>query len=293
MSAFELPARAVDDLIDRALYEDHAFGDITSQSCIDMGTMARAAAVPRHGLVVCGGELFRRVFELVDGATLVDVAVPDGTWAEAGVEIWTVRGRARSLLSAERVALNFTQRMCGIATTARRYVEALAPGSRSRITDTRKTTPGLRFLERYAVRVGGAHNHRDNLGSAVMIKDNHIAAAGSISAAVERARKHAPHTSRIEVEVTTLAELDEACRVGAEIILFDNMDSGTLARAVERAKAEQGAGKSLVLEVSGGVTLERIAELSALGVDVISSGALTHSVKAADISLELTLEAHP
>jgi nicotinate-nucleotide pyrophosphorylase (carboxylating) len=182
---------------------------------------------------------------------------------------------------AERTALNFAQRMSGIATLARSYVRALPAGSKTRVTDTRKTTPGLRALERYAVRTGGAHNHRDTLGSAVMIKDNHIQAAGGIAVAVERARARAPHTSKIEVEVASLAELDQALAAGADIVMLDNFDKADVAAGVTRAK-----GKALV-EVSGGITLERIAELAAAGVDVISSGALTHSAPSADIALDL------
>jgi nicotinate-nucleotide pyrophosphorylase (carboxylating) len=182
---------------------------------------------------------------------------------------------------AERTALNFAQRMSGIATLARSYVRALPEGTKTRVTDTRKTTPGLRALERYAVRTGGAHNHRDTLGSAVLIKDNHIQAAGGIAVAVQRARARAPHTSKIEVEVASLAELDQALAAGADIVMLDNFDEGDIAAGVAKAK-----GRALV-EVSGGITLGRIAELAAAGVDVISSGALTHSAPSADIALDL------
>lgn len=205
-----------------------------------------------------------------------------------GDVLWRVDGAARSLLSAERIALNLTQRMCGIATMARRYVAALHPGSATRVVDTRKTTPGLRLLERYAVRTGGAHNHRDNLGTAVMIKDNHIVAAGSITAAVERAKARVPHTNRIEVEVTSLPELDEALAAGADIVMLDNMDTPTVREALTMIDAH--AGSRPLVEASGGITLERIAELSEAGVDVISVGALTHSAPAADISLEFDLK---
>jgi nicotinate-nucleotide pyrophosphorylase (carboxylating) len=248
---------------------------------------ASAEAITRHALTVCGGDVFARAFERVDPTCEVERLHPDGSVVPAATVIWRVRGAARSVLSAERVALNFTQRMCGIATLAAQYVAALAPSSTTRIADTRKTTPGLRLLERYAVRVGGAHNHRDNLGSAVMIKDNHIVAAGSIAVAVERARARAPHTARIEVEVTSLAELDEALAARADIVMLDNMDTPTVASAVDRCK--RGAAPPIV-EASGGITLARVAELSAAGVDVISVGALTHSAPAADISLEFVLE---
>ncbi len=211
----------------------------------------------------------------------------DGEFVPSGTVLWEVEGSAQSILMGERSALNLVQRLSGIASLAAKYVQALPAGSATRITDTRKTTPGLRALERYAVRSGGAHNHRDSLGSAVLIKDNHIAAVGSITEAVTRARKRAPHCSKIEVEVRSLAELDEALAAGADIVLLDNMDTGAIAEAVKL-----NAGRAL-LEVSGGVTLERIPELAALNVDVISVGALTHSAPAADISLLLELIGSP
>jgi nicotinate-nucleotide pyrophosphorylase (carboxylating) len=178
------------------------------------------------------------------------------------------------------VALNLVQRMCGVATQARRYVDAIPAGSKTRITDTRKTTPGLRALERYAVRAGGAHNHRDDLGAAVLIKDNHVAACGGVRAAIERARASAPHTAKIECEVDTLAQLDEALAAGADIVLLDNMDTAMVTEAVARTR-----GRAL-LEASGGITLDRVAELARAGVDAISVGALTHSVPAADVGLD-------
>jgi nicotinate-nucleotide pyrophosphorylase (carboxylating) len=183
----------------------------------------------------------------------------------------------------ERVALNFVQRMSGVATLTRAFVEALGEGSTTRIADTRKTTPGMRALERYAVRVGGGHNHRDNLSSAVLIKDNHIIAAGGIEQAVARARERAPHTSRIELEVANLAEFDLALSLGCEIIMIDNFNHADMLEAVRR-----GRGKA-ILEVSGGVKLERVRDLAACGLDVISAGALTHSAPAADIALDMEL----
>jgi nicotinate-nucleotide pyrophosphorylase (carboxylating) len=180
----------------------------------------------------------------------------------------------------ERVALNLVQRTCGVATQARAYADAVPAGSKTRITDTRKTTPGLRALERYAVRVGGAYNHRDDLGAAVLIKDNHVAACGGVRAAIERARAAAPHTAKIECEVDTLDQLDEALAAGADIVLLDNMSTATVAEAVKRARGQA------LLEVSGGITLERVAELARAGVDAISVGALTHSVAAADVGLD-------
>jgi nicotinate-nucleotide pyrophosphorylase (carboxylating) len=285
-----LPRHALRELVDRALAEDLGSGDLTTDCCVERDQRALGRAVARHPLVVCGGEVFAKVFEHVDPDVEVSCCQPDGAAVETHAVLWQVRGRARSLLSAERVALNFTQRMCGIATMARRFQNAVAAGAKTRITDTRKTTPGLRLLERYAVRVGGASNHRDNLGSAILIKDNHIVAAGSIATAVERARIRAPHSSRIEVEVDTLAEVEQAMRAGADIIMLDNMDTATVREALARLEALASGGKRPLVEASGGITLERVAELSEAGVDFISAGALTHSVAAADISLELSFE---
>jgi nicotinate-nucleotide pyrophosphorylase (carboxylating) len=283
-----LTTRAIDPIVLRALDEDLASGDITTESCVAADTLATAEAVARHELVVCGGAVFRRAFELVDAAVEVELARQDGDRVRAGEVVWRVRGAARSLLTAERVALNFTQRMCGIATLARKYVDARPDGATTRIVDTRKTTPGLRLLERYAVRTGGAHNHRDNLGSAVMIKDNHIVAAGGIALAVERARARAPHTSRIEVEVTTLDQLERALAARADVIMLDNMSTPAMERAVARCREVAPPPLGPIVEASGGVTLARIPELCRAGVDVISVGALTHSAPAADISLELS-----
>jgi nicotinate-nucleotide pyrophosphorylase (carboxylating) len=217
----------------------------------------------------------------VDPKLEVAAIAAEGTIARAGDVLWSVRGSARSILMGERTALNFVQRMTGIATLARRYVSAVPVGARTRITDTRKTTPGLRMLERYAVRTGGAHNHRDTLGSAVLIKDNHIATAGGITRAVTRARQRAPHTSKIEIEVESLVQLDEALEAGADIVMLDNFSPGDIDEAIRRSN-----GRALV-EVSGGITLERIAVLSRAGVDVISVGALTHSAPSADIGLDI------
>jgi len=268
-------------LVRSALAEDLGSGDLSTEATVDPDTRGCACAVARKPLVVCGRDVFFAVFREVDPSVTCEAQVDEGVRVDRGAVLWRVAGAARSLLMAERVALNFAQRMSGVATITRSYVEALSEGSSTRIADTRKTTPGLRMLERYAVRVGGGHNHRDNLGSAVMIKDNHIVAAGGITRAVARARAHAPHTSRIEVEVASLQQLDEALRAQADIIMLDNFPDDQVAVAVSRAK-----GKA-ILEVSGGVTLERIRTLSSLGVDVISVGALTHSAPSADIALDL------
>lgn len=283
MRAAVLPLSLLDKLIDHALAEDLHAGDLTTESTVLEGTMASAVAVARKPLVVCGGQVFARVFQRLGASVEVLVSLEEGTHAEEGATIWSVKGPARVLLAAERTALNFVQRMSGIATISKRYVEALPRGSRARIADTRKTTPGLRALERYAVRIGGAHNHRNDLSSAVLIKDNHIVAAGSIEEAIARARAFAPHTTRIEIEVESLNDLDRALSAGADVIMLDNFPLDSMREAVRRAK-----GKA-ILEASGGVTLERIPELAATGVDVISVGALTHSAPSADIALDLSL----
>ena len=283
MMRHELSAYGLDAVIERALAEDLGAGDLTTEACIDPETMAVASAVARAPMVACGGPVFERVFYAIDTSLVVEHVAEEGSLVAAQTTLWTVSGPARSILMGERVALNFVQRMVGIATMARTYVDAAASageGTHTRIADTRKTTPGLRALERYAVRVGGAHNHRDNLGSAVLIKDNHIAACGGVREAIVRARARAPHTSRIECEVDTLEQLDEALLAGADIVLLDNMNDETVAEAVRRAR-----GKAIT-EASGGITLARVPALARLGIDIISVGALTHSVKSADVGLD-------
>jgi nicotinate-nucleotide pyrophosphorylase (carboxylating) len=280
MTRFELPRVATDRIIATALEEDLASGDLTTEACVAPEAQAVAHAVARKPMVACGGPVFARVFAAVDPSLAIEAHVDEGARVGAGTRLWTVRGRARAVLMGERVALNLVQRMCGVATQARSYADAVPAGSPTRVTDTRKTTPGLRALERYAVRVGGAHNHRDDLGAAVLIKDNHVVACGGVRAAIERARAAAPHTAKIECEVDTLEQLDEALAAGADIVLLDNMSPATVLEAVKRAR-----GKAL-LEASGGITLARVAELSRAGVDAISVGALTHSVPAADVGLD-------
>ncbi len=271
----------LESIIDSALAEDLSGGDLTTEATVSKDSRALARALAKSSMVVCGGDVFAAVMFRLDRGLRVERLVEDGTAVQPGTELWHVEGSTRSILMAERTALNFVQRLSGIATQAHRYQSAVPAGSKTRITDTRKTTPGLRALERYAVRCGGAFNHRNDLGSAVLIKDNHLEAAGGITEAVTRARLRAPHTCKVEVEVETLAMLDEALAVGADIIMLDNFAPAELAVACERAK-----GRAL-LEVSGGITLERVAELGRLGVDLVSVGALTHSVVAADISLNI------
>lgn len=267
-----------DHLIDLALEEDAGLGDLTSRAIFPASHRSQAFIAAGQDLVVCGLAVAARVFTRVDPALVVTPGGHDGESVTAGRKILTVAGPTASLLTAERTALNFLQRLSGIATLARKFADAVA-GTRVRIVDTRKTTPGFRALEKYAVRCGGGFNHRSSLGEHVLIKDNHIAAAGSLARAVARARAAAPHLAKIEVEAKTLAEVGEAVRAGAEVILLDNMPPAMVRQAVARI-----AGAALV-EVSGGVRLETLRDYALPGVDVISVGALTHSAPAADLSL--------
>jgi nicotinate-nucleotide pyrophosphorylase (carboxylating) len=279
MSATELPLSMIDAIVLRALEEDLGAGDVTTEACVPAAATTTAQGVARKPMIACGIPVAERVFKTVDPSLKFTAKVEEGASVDAGAVLYTVEGRARSLLTAERVSLNLIQRMCGVATATRRYVQALPPNSKTRITDTRKTTPGLRLLERYAVRRGGGHNHRNDLGSAVLIKDNHIVAAGGVRKAIEAARAHAPHTSKIECEVDSLEQLEQALAAGADIVLLDNMDTPTTEEAVRRTR-----GRAL-LEASGGITPERVTELAKAGVDAISVGALTQS-PAADIGLD-------
>jgi nicotinate-nucleotide pyrophosphorylase (carboxylating) len=272
----------LDALIDRALAEDLSGGDVTSDAVVPSTLKATARAVATQPLVLAGGDAFARVFYRVDPGVRVERFVADGTRVEAGTALFAIDGSARALLAAERTALNFIQRLSGIATLAARFVAAVPAGCKLRVIDTRKTTPGLRTLEREAVRAGGAYNHRDNLGTAILIKDNHVAIAGGVKNAVARARERAVHMTRVEVEVDTLEQLDEALLAGAEVILLDNFTLEAVAEAARRT-----AGRAL-LEVSGGLKVEHIAEIARLGIDLVSIGALTHSAPAADISVEIT-----
>lgn len=273
-------ALVVERIVRIALEEDIARGDVTTESTVAAETMGRAAFRARGPLVLSGLPVIEAVFRLVDARVEVTARASDGDRLQAGDVAAEVRGPARSMLLGERVALNFAQRMSGIATMARSFVDSLPSGSTCRITDTRKTTPGLRALERYAVRCGGAHNHREDLSSAVLIKDNHIAAAGGVRQAIEAARARAPHTSRIECEVDTFEQLDEALAAGADILMLDNFDDEAVRRAVARVQGRA------VLEASGNVTRERVRALAEAGVDIISVGALTHSAPAADLGLD-------
>ena len=265
-------------LIDLALEEDAGLGDLTSRAIFPTKHRSRAIIVARQDITICGLEVAAAVFTRVDPALQTRLLASDSDRVKAGVPVLRVAGPTVALLTAERTALNFLQRLSGIATQARRYADAVR-GTGVRIVDTRKTTPGWRALEKYAVRCGGCFNHRSSLGEHVLIKDNHIAAAGSLTKAVQLCRAAAPHTAKIAVEAGTMAEVREACRAGAEVILLDNMTPAQVRAAVKII-----AGRAVV-EVSGGVRLDTLRDYALPGVDVISIGALTHSAVAADLSL--------
>jgi len=284
VSIFQAPwyTPAVQRLLDLTLEEDAGRGDVTSAALIDEGQEAEADIIAKERLVVCGLGIAEAVFTRFDWRTRMRTRVADGDPVTAGTLIASVRGPAQAVLAGERVALNFMQRLSGIATLTQTFVAA-AEGAKVRVTDTRKTTPGLRALEKYAVRVGGGYNHRADLSSGVLIKDNHIALVGSVREAVRRARANAPQGLRVEVEVETMADLDEALEAGAEIILLDNFAPRDITEAVKRVRDQ--APRTL-LEASGGVTLDRMRELAKTGVDMISIGGLTHSARAVDLSIE-------
>lgn len=267
-------------LIDLALEEDAGLGDVTSRAIFPAKHRSRAVIDAKQDLVICGLEVAAAVFTRVDPALKVRLLAQDGDRVKKGAAVLRVEGPTVALLTAERTALNFLQRLSGIATQARRYADAVR-GTGVRIVDTRKTTPGHRALEKYAVRCGGCFNHRSSLGEHVLIKDNHIAAAGSLTKAVRLCQAAAPHGAKIEVEAKSPAEVKEAVRAGAGIILLDNMTSAQVRAAVAVIKGRA------VVEVSGGVTFATLRDYALPGVDVISIGALTHSVTAADLSLDL------
>ncbi len=274
---------AVRRLIELALDEDLGRGDITSAITV---TPANAAPVvadmnAREPIVLFGIDVAAAVFALVDPDIDVELHAVDGDRIDRGGLVMTARGSAATVLAAERTALNFVQRLSGVATLSKRYHDAVA-GTSTRVVDTRKTTPGFRVLEKAAVLAGGCGNHRFDLGSGILIKDNHIAACGSVRAAVETAKARAPHPLRIEVEVTNLGELDEALAAGAEIVLLDNMTPAQVEVAAARAHS-----RHVIVEVSGGITLATIAEYARAGADLISVGALTHSAPAVDIGLDV------
>ena len=273
-----LDAAEYRDIVRRALQEDVRDGDITTDATVDAALRARGVFLAKADCVVAGLDVAIETFRQLDSTIRATTLKRDGDACRAGEEIAEVVGTARALLVGERTALNFLQRLSGVATRARAFVDA--SGGRITILDTRKTTPLLRALEKYAVRTGGAANHRVGLFDAVLIKDNHIRLAGGVAAAIDRTRACRPDLP-IEIEAQTLAEVDEALARGADTILVDNMSAAEVREAVKRA-----AGRAKI-EVSGGVTLERISELAATGADYVSVGALTHSAPAVDISFEI------
>lgn len=282
MSATMLTA-AIDRVIQRAFEEDVPFGDLTTEAFVPEDASAEAVLRAREAGVFSGGEVLTRVMSALSDDVVVVPHLQDGERFTAGEEVARITGPARPILTGERTGLNLVQRMSGIATVTADYVSAVA-GSGARITDTRKTTPGLRALERHAVRCGGGHNHRFSLSDAVMAKDNHLAALSrqgiSLAEAVASARGRLPHTVHIEVEVDRLDQVDAALEGGADTIMLDNFSLSELRRGVELI-----AGRAQV-EASGGITLNTVAEIAATGVDVISVGALTHSVRALDLGLD-------
>ncbi len=268
-------------LLDLALEEDLALGDATSAATLDPGARGEGRFLAKEDLVLAGGEVASRVFERLGAECRF--SRPDGARCARGEWIGEARGPLAALLAAERTALNFLQRLSGVATATRRAVEALeAAGGRTRLLDTRKTTPGWRALEKAAVRAGGGRNHRFSLGDGVLVKDNHVSACGGVAEAVRRARERSSAMLKVEVEVSDLDGLEEAIGAGADIVLLDNMDDAALAEAARRARGR------VLLEASGSVTWERLPRIAAAGVDFVSMGALTHGARAVDVSFELS-----
>ncbi|MEQ8161354.1 MAG: carboxylating nicotinate-nucleotide diphosphorylase [Smithellaceae bacterium] len=271
-------SRQIRKIIETAIAEDIGTGDITTGAIVGSELAGKAQAWAKDDFVVAGIDIFKEVFFCLDDRTQFQLRASDGELVKKGDVVAEISGRLFYILQAERVALNIFQRMCGIATLTRKYVEAVR-GTKAKILDTRKTMPGLRVIDKMAVSIGGGFNHRMGLYDGVMIKDNHIAAAGNITAAVEAQRKRLAHTLKIEVETKNLSEVQEALDCGVEIIMLDNMALEEMKKAVELI-----AGRALV-EASGNVNLQRVGAIAATGVDYISVGELTHSVRAADISL--------
>ena len=268
----------IERIIQTALQEDIGSGDITTLSTVPVGTQARAELVAKEDFVLSGIEVARRVFSQLDAEVAFEALRVDGCCVKRGEVIAWIKGDAHTLLQGERVALNLLQRMSGVATHTAAFVAAVA-GTDAVIVDTRKTTPGLRALDKYSVRMGGGQNHRTSLYDGVLIKENHIAAAGGITAAVAGAKQRAPHTLKVEVETENMDDVREALEAGADIIMLDNMDLDTMCAAVSLIDGRA------VTEASGGVNLDTVTEIAQTGVNLISVGALTHSSRAVDISM--------
>jgi nicotinate-nucleotide pyrophosphorylase (carboxylating) len=280
----EIGWKRIEELVDRTLAEDLGWGDVTTEAIIPAELTGKASMVAKARGMLAGIEVARLVFCRVDPSVQFDIIIPEGSGIQPGDLIAKLEGKVASILKGERTALNFLQRLSGIATETSRYVEAIK-GLDSRIVDTRKTTPGMRVLEKYAVRVGGGHNHRLHLGDGVLIKDNHLAALRSQGLAmkdiISRARERAPFNLKVEVEVRTAQEAVEAVEAGADIVMLDNMGLEEMRQAARLVK-----GRAL-LEASGGITLDNVRRVAETGVDLISVGALTHSARSLDISLEM------
>ena len=275
-----MDAFLLDRQIRSFLAEDIGHGDITTDAIFDVNLEVTAELVAREFLVSAGmGDVAGRVFHILNPEIVIEFALEDGQEAEVGTTLLKLHGPVKDVLRGERLALNLVQRLCGIATLTKKYVDQVI-GLNVQITDTRKTTPGLRMLEKYAVRVGGARNHRFNLSDGVLIKDNHIAACGSIGHAVEKARALVPHTIRIEVEAENLVQVQECLDCQADIIMLDNMSTDIMRQAVQLIN-----GQALI-EASGGVTLDTVKGIAETGVDIISVGRLTHSAPSSDISMD-------
>jgi len=269
------------DLIKRALAEDVGHGDITTAVTVAPGAMGRARITVKEArMIVAGGILIEPVMRLAGAEPRMLALAPEGAELRARDVLAEIEGKLAGLLIGERTALNFVQLLSGVATTTRAFVDAIA-GTRAKIIDTRKTHPGLRVVEKYAVRVGGGHNHRLGLDSGVLIKDNHIAAAGTVTKAIEGARRVAPHTLKIEIECETLAQVEEALKARADAILLDNMTLDNV------RQARVMAGPDVLLEVSGGVTVGTVRAIAEAGADLISVGALTHSARFVDVSMRI------
>jgi nicotinate-nucleotide pyrophosphorylase (carboxylating) len=265
------------------LKEDLGRGDITTQAVVRGGLRARGRFLGKQDFVLCGLEIAEAVFSTLDANIELESRVYDGENIAAGTEFATIKGPAAVLLAGERTALNLMQRLSGVATLTRAFVERIA-GTGARVVDTRKTTPGLRLLEKHAVRVGGGYNHRFGLDDGVLIKDNHIALAGGVRRAIGLARASIPHLMKIEVEVSNQSQLREAIAAGADVIMLDNMTPQEVAQCVALTRSE---APGVLIEASGGVTLETVRELAECGVDLISVGAITHSAGSVDISLKI------
>jgi nicotinate-nucleotide pyrophosphorylase (carboxylating) len=269
-----------DELIDLALKEDIGLGDITTDNLIAPDSKGSAVIVAKEDLTICGFDVAKRVFQRLDPCIKYTPYFVDGAKIAAGQTVLAIEGHLAALLSGERTALNFLQRLSGIATLTRSYLK-FTQNTKVKLVDTRKTTPGLRALEKYAVRMGGGFNHRTGLYDGVLIKDNHIAACGGIREAVTRIRSKISHLIKIEVETASLAQVKEALVAGADVIMLDNMDPDQIRKAVALINAQA------LVEVSGGVTTDNLAQLVATGVDLISIGALTHSARAVDLSMRI------